>query len=170
MRIVLSGASGGGKSTLLAALAARGFAVVAEPGRRLVKAELAVRGTALPWVDGLAFVRRLVALAEADLDAAPAGVVFFDRGLVDAAMHLHHVAGVPIPEAARRAYRSPVFLVPPWREIYVADAARRHGFADGVAEYERLAAAYPALGYDVAILPKASVAARVDLILTTLRL
>jgi predicted ATPase len=35
--IVLSGCSGGGKSTLLAALQRRGFAVFEEPGRQIVK-------------------------------------------------------------------------------------------------------------------------------------
>ena len=34
--IILSGCSGGGKSTLLAELARRGFATVEEPGRRIV--------------------------------------------------------------------------------------------------------------------------------------
>jgi predicted ATPase len=35
--VVISGCSGGGKSTLLAELARRGHAVVEEPGRRIVQ-------------------------------------------------------------------------------------------------------------------------------------
>jgi predicted ATPase len=31
--------------------------VVGEPGRRIVKEELASSGSALPWVDGIAFSR-----------------------------------------------------------------------------------------------------------------
>ncbi|SEI08083.1 AAA domain-containing protein [Rhizobium tibeticum] len=38
--VILSGCSGGGKSTLLAELAKRGFAVAEEPGRRIVKQQL----------------------------------------------------------------------------------------------------------------------------------
>ena len=34
--VILSGCSGGGKSTLLADLAGRGFGTVSEPGRRIV--------------------------------------------------------------------------------------------------------------------------------------
>jgi predicted ATPase len=34
-----------------------------------------------------------------------------------------------------------------------------------VAEYERLLIAYPALGYEIAVLPKVSVAARAEIIL-----
>lgn len=88
--IVISGCSGGGKSTLLAELARRGYSTVEEPGRRIVRAELAGTGEALPWIDPEAFARRAIALALADLAAAQqlAGDVFFDRGVVDAAVAL----------------------------------------------------------------------------------
>jgi predicted ATPase len=56
--VVISGCSSGGKSTLIAELGKRGYAVVDEPGRRIVKEELARGGSALPWVDGVAFARR----------------------------------------------------------------------------------------------------------------
>jgi hypothetical protein len=56
--VVISGCSSGGKSTLIAELGKRGHAVVDEPGRRIVKEELASGGSALPWLDGVAFARR----------------------------------------------------------------------------------------------------------------
>jgi len=85
--VILSGCSGGGKSTLLAELASRCFATVEEPGRRIVKEERAGEGRALPWADPVAFSRRAIALALEDLGAAGRyeGWVFFDRGLSDAA-------------------------------------------------------------------------------------
>ena len=84
--VVLSGCSGGGKSTLLAELGSRGYAVVEEPGRRIVKDELATGGTALPWEDAVAFARRAVRVALADISNVGSSTpwVFFDRGLVDA--------------------------------------------------------------------------------------
>jgi predicted ATPase len=84
--VVVSGCSGGGKSTLLAELGRRGHAVIEEPGRRIVKEELESGGRALPWVNGPAFARRATTMALADRAAADAraGWVFFDRGLVDA--------------------------------------------------------------------------------------
>lgn len=173
--VVLSGCSGGGKSTLLAELARRGHAVVAEPGRRIVAEELAGDGRALPWVDLAAFARRAVALALADRAAAQTrvqatGWVFFDRGLVDAAAALEAATGEPALERLGWAHRyhARVFLTPPWPEIYVGDAERRHDLAAAVGEYERLAIAYPALGYAVTVLPKASVAARADRVLAAL--
>lgn len=170
--VILSGCSGGGKSTLLDELGRRGHAVVAEPGRRIVAEQLRDGGDALPWADPVAFLHRALALAQADHDVASAASewVFFDRGVIDAAAGLHHLTGQPDLAAMTRRYRyhRRVFLVPPWPEIHVIDAERRHGMGEAIAEYDRLVAAYPALGFDVVILPKVSVAARADLVLAAL--
>jgi len=56
--IVISGCSGGGKSTLLSELKRRGHAVVDEPGRRIIAEEMGSGGQALPWVDLAAFAER----------------------------------------------------------------------------------------------------------------
>jgi predicted ATPase len=142
--VVISGCSGGGKSTLLAELARRGYATVEEPGRRIVAEEIEAGGTALPWVDGEAFARRAIALAIADRAAAPddGRPVFFDRGLIDAASALEAMTGEPVlrPLAEAHRYHARVFLTPPWPEIYQTDAERRHGMDAAIAEYERPAA------------------------------
>jgi predicted ATPase len=173
--VVISGCSGGGKSTLLAELARRGYAVVEEPGRRIVQEELASSGTALPWADVAAFVRRLVDVALADRDAAGRrhdGWVFFDRGLIDAASALQHVTGEPALERIGQTHRyhRRVFLTPPWPEIYATDTERRHDMDAAIAEYERLTRVYPSLGYEVITLPKIPVVERANFILQTLGL
>jgi predicted ATPase len=167
--VVVSGCSGGGKSTLLEELARRGHATLEEPGRRIVREETARGGTALPWSDIAAFARRAIARALEDREAAARheGWVFFDRGLIDAAAALEHATGEPALERYGRAHRynTRVFLTPPWPEIYGADAERRHDFAAALAEYERLLEAYPRLGYEVVVLPKVSVAERAEFVL-----
>ncbi|MGO4125288.1 AAA family ATPase [Inquilinus sp. YAF38] len=170
--VVISGCSGGGKSTLLAEFGRRGHAVVEEPGRRIVKEELESGGRALPWVDGPAFARRAIAVALADRTVAECrpGWVFFDRSLVDAASALQHMTGEPALETLARPhpYHQRVFLAPPWPEIYGTDPERRHGLDAAITEYERLLQDYPVLGYEVVILPKVSVAERADFVLGTL--
>lgn len=170
--VVLSGCSGGGKSTLLSELRRRGYRTVDEPGRRVVKAEIANGGQALPWVDLAAFAQRAIELAIEDFRTAESisGWVFFDRGLMDAAVARQHATGEHVLERLGPAYRyhRTVFLTPPWPEIYVSDPERRHGFDEAIAEYERLERAYPALGYRVVVLPKSSVKERADLILAHL--
>lgn len=171
-RVVVSGCSGGGKSTLLEVLAGRSFATVPEPGRRIVRDEMARGGTALPWIDMAAFATRALALAQADHAAVAAAPdwVFFDRGVVDAAVALTACAEEPTlaPLVAGHRYHPVMFLAPPWPEIYVRDAERPKDFATAMAEYEQLARAYPALGYRVVTLPSASPEQRADFALATL--
>ncbi|MDV3457186.1 AAA family ATPase [Sphingomonas sp. HF-S4] len=170
--VVVSGCSGGGKSTLIEALAKRGFSTIEEPGRRIVREELAGDGLALPWVDLAAFARRAVAMAIADRAAAEAmpGPIFFDRGLIDAAIALEHATGeaVAAPMADAHRYHRKVFLAPPWPEIWVKDEERRHDLTSAEAEYDRLARAYPAFGYETLVLPKVDVEARVAFVLAAL--
>ncbi|WP_081718406.1 AAA family ATPase [Lutibaculum baratangense] len=52
--LIISGCSGGGKSTLLSALSRRGHAVIEEPGLRIVRKETSSGGGALPWRTGCA--------------------------------------------------------------------------------------------------------------------
>ena len=168
--ILLTGCSGGGKSTLLRALGKRGFATVPEPGRRVVADEMTSGGEALPWVDMQAFARRTFDLAKSDLEAANRleGIVFFDRGLIDAAVALAHAGGAPVSETLGRTrqYERCVFLAPPWRETFAQDAARRHDFDTAVQEYVRIEHALAVLGYSRRVLPKVSVEDRIRLVLS----
>jgi predicted ATPase len=89
-------------------------------GGRSSKEELARGGSALPWVDGVAFERRAIAIALADRAAGPLdGWVFFDRGPIDAAAALEHMTGKPVLTALGQAnrYHRRVFLTPPRPEI-----------------------------------------------------
>jgi predicted ATPase len=170
--VVISGCSGGGKSALIGALARRGYAVVEEPGRRIVREEMDKGGSALPWIDAAAFARRAIELSLADLAGAGGATdwVFFDRGLIDAEAALRQLTNQPPPDASHQAhyYHRQVFLAPPWPEIYRQDPERRHGYDDAVAEYGRLARAYPSLGYEVTLLPKSAVEARADFVIARL--
>lgn len=137
-----------------------------------MREELAGAGRALPWVDPAAFARRAVAMALADREAAAAlpAPVFFDRGVIDAAVALEAATGEPAIErlGAEHRFRRDVFLAPPWPEIRSLDPERRLGLDAALAEYERLARAWPALGYRVRLLPKVSVAERADFVLGVL--
>lgn len=170
--VVLSGCSGGGKSTLLAALGRRGFRTVAEPGRRIVAEEMHAGGRALPWIDLGAFAQRAVAMALADREgvSAEVGWVFFDRGLLDAAVALEHATGHALETAlcGQPHFHRQVFLTPPWREIFATDAQRQHGWEEAVGEYERLLGAFARLGYQTIVLPKVDVDARADVVLAML--
>lgn len=168
MRILLTGCSGGGKSTLLAELARRGFDHVTEPGRRIVEAGIDPDSPRLPWNDPVCFARTALRMAEADFRAAAGrpGPVIFDRGVLDALVALAHATGRPLDRARALAcrYDAPVLLAPPWPEIFATDPGRRHGLADAVAEHDRILAALHLLGWPFRTLPKLPVAGRAALV------
>lgn len=166
-RILITGCSGGGKSTLIEALAAAGFATVDEPGRRLIAAGIT------PW-DGLErFLIEAARLARQDLREAEgiAGPVFFDRGLIDAFAGLERLGGALVSEqlAEQRPYARRVFIAPPWSAIFEDDGERRHGFDEALIEYEHLARLLPTLGYMCEELPLVSVRQRIAFILERVR-
>ncbi len=165
-RAMISGCSGGGKSTLLAELAKRGYATVAEPGRRILAEERAGDGRALPWTNPAAFALRAILMSISDHEAAE-GLTFFDRGTVDAAVALR-ASGQPTPAAVRSHRYDCVFLAPPWPEIYENDADRRHSLEKALSDYVRVRQAYLDAGYDPIMLPRVTVEGRADFILAEL--
>ena len=60
--VVLSGCSGGGKSSLLSELARRGYAVVEESGRQIVREQTYLGGDIFPWTKPRKFVELCMAL------------------------------------------------------------------------------------------------------------
>lgn len=170
--VVISGCSSGGKSSLLEALARLGHTVVPEPGRQVVREQLQVGGTALPWRDarlfGLLCISRGMHSYNTHRNAcAP---VFFDRSILDNISGLQGADGSLADDlrAAVAEYRHAdmVFFAPPWEALFENDAERRHSFSDALAEYARLRAFYVEAGYRLVDLPLASVEARVAFVLS----
>ena len=176
LRIVISGCSGGGKSSLIAGLAEKGYRTVPEPGRAIVRQQAAIGGRALPWLDEPAFMAASIALSFAGYDTAASetGPVFFDRCFHDNMAHFQRL-GLPVPaEMQARANVSPfypiVFFVPPWPEIFANDDERRQGFDEAVAEYDLLTCHYRTAGYRIVVLPKISIEGRITHVLASLPL
>lgn len=164
---VVTGGPGSGKSTLIDALTATGIATSAEVGRRIIRAQVAIGGTALPWGDERAFADLMIAEEIAAHAAALArrGPVVLDRGVPDVIGFLR-VSNLPVPpafDAAARAHRyNPrVFLAPFWAAIFTADAERKQ--APAVAERTEaiMRATYREYGYTPVDLPRAPVPDRV---------
>lgn len=171
---VISGCSGSGKSTLLKALADAGEMVVEEPGRLIVKQELASGGKGVPWVDLQRFVDLCSARAILDYDrwASAQCRTFFDRSFIDlsaAVNRLRLVAPAHLQDALRtKRYAALVFMSPPWQALFTTDEERRHTFDDALAEYDTLVPEYRKHGYEVVFLPLAPVIDRVRFVLSTI--
>lgn len=174
---VISGCSGGGKSSLLSALAQRGYATIKEPGRRIVRQEIKEGGDALPWIDPVTFARRALAIARKDWEQvrsthSPLTSVFFDRSAIDAVSFLKSLE----PDTDMQAelgsicYEKMVFMAPPWSDIFRQDTERKHDFAKAREEFGRLMQHYPALGYQVMLLEKTTIEQRLEFVIQQIKL
>ncbi|MBO9731555.1 MAG: AAA family ATPase [Chitinophaga sp.] len=171
---VITGGPGMGKTTVITALQESGYTCVPESGRDIIQQQVASGGEALPWRNREAFAARMFEQALRDFQAQSGQMppVFFDRGIADTIGYLT-LCGLPVPalmsEAARQyRFNNRVFFTPPWPAIYEQDNERKQSFEEAVRTYEQLLRTYEELGYEVVILPKVSVAERVQFILSVI--
>ncbi len=170
-RFVLTGGPGAGKSTLVAALGARGHRTFAEAGRSILRLQDAIGGLAHAARSPRDYAEAMLtwdmrSWAETEPFDGPA---FFDRGVPDTIGYLRLI-GRPVPPHMERAalafrYADPVFVAPPWRAIYGTDSERRQDWNVAVATHDAVRAVYEGLGYRLVELPRAPVDARADFVL-----
>lgn len=170
---VVSGCSGSGKSSLIAALAQQGEGVSNEPGREIVKEELARGGDGLPWSNTQRFIDLCAERAIRDFDrhAKLNRRTFFDRSFIDVASAVA-LTGLKAPDRLlvaleSKRYAPVVFISPPWEALFQTDAERRHEFSEAVAEYDVLVPTYLRHGYEIVFIPQRSIAERVSFVLST---
>lgn len=172
--VVISGCSGGGKSSLMRELSDRGYRVFAEPCRQIIKEQNFIGGDALPGKDSYKCMELCVSrfMHNMIMAAATTSYVFFDRSIIDNVSGLQLLPGGAPPHLVKAMetfrYAKKVFMTPPWPELFRTDAERTHSFEFALAEYATLLPAYERLGHELVILPKVSVKERVDFILKEL--
>ena len=172
-RITITGGPGAGKTTLLLALQARGYTIVGDSPRTIIQDRLKRGLSPRPNADAFTHETLRMDIENFVQHAATPGHVFFDRSILDSLCGLDHLT--PLNERdlnmwlSTYQYCPKVFLLPPWREIYVNDAERDHTFehAEWVNRitqewYRRLDR------YQLIELPKVSVAERCTYILQAL--
>jgi predicted ATPase len=172
-RIVITGGPGAGKTTLLLALQARGYTIVGDSPRTIIQ-DRRRRGLS-PRPNAHEFAHQTLRM---DIEnfvhhAATPGYVFFDRSVLDALYGLHRVAPLNENELSmwlsKYQYCSKVFILPPWKAIYVRDDERDHTFEHAESVYSILQEWYRRLDrYQVIEVPKVSVEERCTYVLQAL--
>lgn len=168
---ILTGGPGAGKTSVIEALAARGYETVGEVGRQIIREQVRIGGDAHHTGDQVKFRDLMLSRSLLTYDAATKleGPVFFDRGLPDLVGY-GSLIGQSTPEYISRAvqlhrYNPSVFLFPPWEEIYGKDEERRQDFAEAAATCEAIRSACLDCGYSPVEVPKAPVTKRAAFIL-----
>jgi predicted ATPase len=131
-RIIITGGPGAGKTTLLLALQARGYTMVGDSARAIIQDRRRRHLSPRPNADEFTHEVLRMDIEHFVQHAATIGHVFFDRSVLDSLCSLDHLT--PLNERELRMwlaayhYYPKVFLLPPWREIYVNDTERDHTF------------------------------------------
>ncbi len=98
-------------------------------------------------------------------------ISFFDRGIPDVLAYMDFFGQVYDEEfmAYCEIHRyDSVFIVPPWEEIYISDNERLESFEEAEKIHLALMATYSQFGYNPIEVPKDEVPKRIDFILETL--
>jgi predicted ATPase len=171
-RVIITGAPGVGKTTLLSALANLGYATVPESARAVI-VERRARGET-PRPDPATFAREVFRRDKLKHDTTlqDERLVFFDRSAVESLGSMHEAS--PLAEAdlmkelAALSFHRTVFVLPPWEEIYQTDSERDHTFAHALRVHHSLLSWYQRCGFLVHEVPRARVEDRVQHLLHAL--
>lgn len=172
--IAIIGAPSAGKSSVIDALAARGYHIEEEVARAYIEERLG-KGDTLEQIrgpGGIQQMQRDIFARSTTRDSAldPAQLIFFDRGLGDAIFYFKRAGLDPAPvwDVSRHYRYRAVFLME--RLPIKHDDVRTEDDAAAQQMQAAFLNDYSALGYDVITVPVMSVDARADFILRHLGL
>lgn len=171
-KIVITGGPGTGKSTVIIELEKLGYQCMHEVSREVT---LMARKNGIEQLflkDPMLFSKMLLEGRINQFKKAgniDGKVIFFDRGIPDVFAYMNYL-GVDYPdifvnESKQNTYYNPIFIMPPWKEIYITDNERYESFEQSLAIYNHLKSAYKGLGYDIIEVPFASAKDRATFIL-----
>lgn len=170
---IITGGPSVGKTTLINALQKRGFKTVPEGARHIIRKQMVTDGDGLPWKNKILYAQLM---AEASIHSylnfmsePSENNIFFDRGLPDTICYMK-MEKLPISKdliqlADIISYHRKVFLLPPWKEIYITDAERIQNWEEAVETYEQMRLTYAELGYELVVVPKDTTKKRCQFIL-----
>jgi|SRR5690606_7834106 Predicted ATPase len=162
---VITGGPGVGKTTLINELNNAGYTVVAEDARKIIQEEMRAKSDGLPWLNKAKYAKLMLETSIKTYirvcSNRSTDVVFFDRGILDSICYMS-MENIPItPETRSKItaypYADTVFILPPWKEIYVTDNERKQTWKEAVYTFNKMKETYLNYGYKVIEVPKCGV-------------
>jgi len=173
-RYIITGGPGAGKTSLVQALKAARYHCSEEASRRIIAEEVSNNSDCLPWTNLSCFAGKVLERMKYlyTQAAANTGITFFDRGIPDMIAYLK-AARLPVDNGyytalEQHSYEQLVFILPPWKAIYVNDAERWQTFDESVYLYTAIRETYEAFGFTLVTVPKERVENRMRFILQTI--
>lgn len=175
---VITGGPGVGKTTLLKELESRGYPVVQEVARQLIREQQQMHGEALPWKNRalykqMMFDRSIAAFQQLDESNLNNQPVFFDRSFLDTLCYCRLIGAEISKEmktyAENWTYNPMVFFLAPWEAIYQKDEQRKQDWEEATKTYVQMIETYLEFGYQTLEVPRTDVISRADFVLEAIR-
>lgn len=177
-KIVITGGPSTGKTAVIEQLEKDGFYCLHEVIRDMTTEEktqgekLEIVSNPIVFVpDPMAFNLKILNARIAQYRSvleSPWDMVFFDRGIPDVLAYMdcfQQAYEADFTQACKSHRYDHIFLMPPWKEIHITDEERFESFEESLQIHDCLANAYKNLSYNVTLVPKGSIAERVQFIL-----
>lgn len=172
--IILTGAMGAGKSTVLNRLKGLGYACMDEPARIVLAEQRAKRGNGLPETDADLFTQLMLDKMKREYlarmkDTSP---VLFDRAFADLIgyANLFNTDDTPYKNASMQyRFNRYVFMFNGWKEIYTTDDERKMSYVQADKFGKSLRKIYNNCGYFICDVPFTDVNARAEFIIDKLK-
>lgn len=170
---ILTGAMGGGKSTILRECRKQGVMTVDEPARHILAEQRGIAGEGVPDKDARLFTELLLSRSMFHFKQMQTyqGVVVFDRGVAD---NISYATLFELdPQVYRNAaqhyqYNTFVFHCPAWEDIYTTDEERKMTYQQAQQFGDDVIAVYRDLNYQIIDVPLVAPAERAQFILKTI--
>ena len=175
-KVVITGGPGTGKSTIIEHLKSMGFYCMPEISREIILEARELGIEQLFLEDPILFSEKLLKKREKQFYTAEKSqneVVFFDRGIHDVVAYLDFLKvnyNDPFLQSAKKHQYTCIFLLPPWKQIYITDNERYESFEQALRIYDHLKHTYTQYGYEMIEVPFGKVENRVDFLLDKLKI
>ena len=172
-KIIISGAPGTGKSSIIKELKEKGYYCFDEVWNKKYKNP--TNKSNMNDIDEFSkhiFNERLKQLHFNNFNNIKENIIFYDRSIVDTISYLKHYNKEIIPlwkkKCSKYRYNNIVFFCPIWKDIYTQNETRKEDFEESKKIEKTLIKTYNEFSYELRILPKIKISKRVNFIFNNL--
>ncbi|MFH1254264.1 MAG: ATP-binding protein [bacterium] len=175
IKVVFTGGPCTGKTTLINALASKGYYIIREAATAVIQEEQK-SGNMTPWNNLDQFQLKIVAKQEECLDLAlklshHKELIFFDRACIDSFAYCKfnkQIIPQELTELLNKVRYDYIFLLD-FVKTYSSSGVRHEGMEEARKIHNCLSSVYESLGYNVITVPALTVDERVEFVLDKLR-
>lgn len=173
-KIVITGGPGTGKTSVISSLEEKGHRCLHEVSREIILEAQKEGIEQLFLTEPLLFSEKLLQgriKQHEEAQKIDTDLVFLDRGVPDVVAYMNYFGNdyPPIFEEACTNYKyEQVFILPPWKEIYISDNERYETYEQAVLIHRHLIETYHRAGYTPVEVPKSGVKERTSFIIDRL--